>query len=205
MTPVDIKISVILPTYLGEYKNAASNREVKLRRAITSALLQSHINFELIIVCDGCQRSYDIASEFKDERIKLIKIEKQPIWSGVVRNTGLDAATGVLCCYLDNDDVFGYEHLAYLAKGVAKYPLFDWYLFNDLVYVGSKGQFVERRCELIKYKCGTSNIAHKNFARWNVNDNYDHDWNFITKLKQSNYVRIDGFYLVCHIPKKLDI
>ena len=201
----DIKISVILATYLGEYKGAASNREMKLRRAITSALLQSHSNFELIIVCDGCERSYEIACEFNDERIKIIRLPKQPLWSGVVRNAGLDAATGVLCCYLDNDDVFGFEHLAYLAKGVAAHPEFDWYFFNDLIYVGNTGKFVERRCELIKYKCGTSNIAHKNYARWNENDNYDHDWNFITKLKKSNYVRITGFYLVCHIPEKLDI
>ena len=48
-----MKISVIMPVYLGDYEGCASNREVKFVRAINS-FLKNNFDAELIIVSDDC-------------------------------------------------------------------------------------------------------------------------------------------------------
>ena len=198
-------ISIIMASYLGAYKGAASDRENKLRRAINSVLLQKIHEWELIVIADGCDRTCEIVAEYPDERVQCYKIPKQKIWSGIVRNTGVNIAKGDYIVYLDNDDVLGPSHLQMIADGIAAHPDFDWYLFNDMIPHESK--FIERACNLQRHKCGTSNIAHKRtLAQWAPDDTYDHDWHFIQQLmKRGRYVRITGQYLVCHVPNKWDL
>ena len=94
-----------MPSYLGDYPNAASNREQKLPRAIESFLVQGI--GELIIIADGCEKTAQIASKYP---VKLITIDKQPPFSGTPRNTGIQEAQYDYIAYLDNDDVFGPRH-----------------------------------------------------------------------------------------------
>ena len=194
-----------MASYLGAYPTAAKNRDEKLKRAINSVLMQSYPNWELVVVADGCDKTADIVAEYADNRIQCYKIDKQPLWSGNVRNTGIRQASGDYIIYLDNDDVFGPAHIRLIAEGIQKHPDHDWYFFNDMIPIGTK--FTERQCAPHKFKCGTSNIAHRpDVAMWNIDDTYDHDWNFMRKLmKAGTYARIDGQYCVCHIPKKFDI
>ena len=201
-------ISVIMPSYLGEYKRAAKDRDKKIVRAINSVVKQTYKDWELVIVADGCNKTVDIVQEivdiYSEFQINIIYIDKQPTWSGVVRNTGLDAAKGDYCCYLDIDDALAPEHLAGIAKANKK----DWYWFDDYVWNGQ--EFRHRRCNINKPgQCGTSNVMHKrDLARWNVKDTYAHDWNFIKNLKRAStsyeYVKA-GRYLVAHVPGKFDI
>ena len=61
------KFSVIMPSFLGEYSRAAQNREEKIVRSIDSCLDQ--MDFELIIVADGCQKTVEIVTDkFKGEK-----------------------------------------------------------------------------------------------------------------------------------------
>ena len=46
-------ISVVMASYLGEYKSAAKNRDIKIRRAVESVLSQT-VPVELVVVADGC-------------------------------------------------------------------------------------------------------------------------------------------------------
>ena len=64
------KITVIMPSYLGEYPTAASNREVKFRRAVESFLIQEL--GKLIIIADGCQKTLEIAAEYNSPSITTI-------------------------------------------------------------------------------------------------------------------------------------
>lgn len=197
-------ISVILPTFLGPYAKAATDREPKLRRAIQSVIDQTFQDWQLVVVCDGCERSLEIVKEFSDSRIKALLIDKQPMFSGMVRNMGLDHASGELICYLDNDDYFGADHLELISQPKG----FNWLFFND--YTLTKDGFAERYCYLKSGKCGTSNIAHKREmkARWDVKNRYGaDDWTFIQKLQYEsvNFTTCQGRYLVCHIPNKYDI
>lgn len=202
-----MRFSIITPSYLGDYRNAGKDRPRKLRRAINSVMLQNtNLEFEQIVVADGCPLTAEIIkSEFKQELsdgiLRLIEIPKQKNFSGVPRNTGINAAKGEWICYLDNDDILGGDHLEILNRHVNG---FDWVFFNDLVSDGK--QFIERYCYFRPYQCGTSNIAHRRSmrSRWKERNSYGtDDWQFINILKNEskNYATIKTpEYVVCHIP-----
>lgn len=195
-------ISIILPTYLGNYKHAATGRDWKLSRAIQSVIEQKYQDWQLVVVCDGCRDSLDIVKQFEDSRIKALLIDKQPMFSGIPRNTGIQYATGEWICYLDNDDFLGADHLELISRGMDGN---DWLFFNDWTLNGD--YFYERTCYLKQAKCGTSNIAHKRsmLSRWDVKSSYGFDdWTFIQRLRSEsqNWAKCEGQYLVCHIPYK---
>ena len=83
-----------MASFLGDYRGSASNKEGKIVRAIDSVLCQSFEDFELIVIADGCEKTVDIVRNITDKRIRLFYIEKQTMWSGLVRNTGLEMAKG---------------------------------------------------------------------------------------------------------------
>lgn len=88
-------ISVLLPVF---------NAERYIREAIKSVLNQTYDNFELMIIDDGSvDNSVDIASEFRDKRIRLFRTNHQ----GLVRalNFGLERAKGRWIARMDADDV----------------------------------------------------------------------------------------------------
>lgn len=198
-------ISIIMPSYLGDYKKAAKDRDTKIVRAIHSVLKQTYVDWELIVVADGCEKTVKIVGDIHDSRIRILFVPKQPIWSGKVRNTGLDDADGKYCLYLDIDDAFAPTHLSEIFVYLQDK---DWYWTDDYVWNGT--EFRHRKCNVVKVgQCGTSNLIHKkDLARWNEKDTYAHDWNFIRSLhkasKEYEYIR-GGKYLVCHVPGRWDI
>ena len=205
-----MKISVIMPVHLGDRKHAAKDRQRKFIRAVNSFLRQE-ADCELVIVSDGDKQACQIVmDEFADEMdcglINLTYMQKQPDFSGNLRNKGIEEARGEWICYLDADDVFGPEHLTVLA---AQMDGCDWIFFNDLIW--DKTEFVERTCMIEPYKCGTSNIAHKRLmqARWKAKNEYGKDdWYFINQLRREskNWSKVDTpEYCVCHIPRRYDI
>jgi glycosyltransferase involved in cell wall biosynthesis len=211
------KISVIMASHLKEYPHCAEDRVVKFHRAINSFLNQSYYNKELIVVSDGCEvTASEIRHYDNNPLIKFTMIEKQPIFSGNVRNVGCILATGNIICYLDTDDMMGINHLGSIINGFNHYNDVDWVYFNDYVIyrfnpvtkdILAKG---ERDVQLDYGTIGTSSIAHKNNTEINWVDcnGYGHDWTFIkTKLIDTGkkHQKINGTeYLVCHIPNSVD-
>jgi len=202
-----MKVSIITPSFLGKYRNAAEDRERKLIRAVRSALLQEYADIEVIVIADGCELTMQIIKEWFREplesgKLRLIQIPKQKPFSGDVRNAGIEAATGDLICYLDADDFLGADHVSTIVKGFTG----DWVWFNDMILKGDN--FEERTCSLKLGFCGTSNIAHKRSmaARWHPVNTYGRDdWNFILELLDEcpHGARIETpAYIVCHIPYK---
>src|SRR3990172_406995 len=99
---MSVKISIVTASFLGEYDYSATDRIAKFHRAINSFINQSYPNVELIVVADGCySTATELAKYLPNPNIKLIQIEKEPLFSGNVRNTGLFFATGDYVCYLD--------------------------------------------------------------------------------------------------------
>lgn len=182
-------ISVVMPSYLGNYPTAASNRDQKLSRAIESFLAQEI--GELIVVADGCHKTVEIASKYP---VKTILIDKQPHFSGVPRNTGIQAAQYNYIAYIDNDDVFGNGHLQAIADNVDT----DWLYWDD--YVDGEVRPVWLEISHI----GTSAIAHKKSLDCKWGDGYGHDWGFIQQLKNYSSKRITTNYQVMHIPGIID-
>ncbi len=205
-------ISVIMASYLGEYPGCASNRKEKFRRAVDSFLEQKYPHKELIVVSDGCQDTIDIIEKeysfYLHKEIHLVKLKKQPLFSGNVRHSGVHEAHGDIVCYLDSDDMFGANHLQTIVDNFER-DNFDWCFYND-VLMYSKTMIVTRFVETILGSIGTSSIAHKRKlkkAEWKGCDKYNHDWLFIQKLIKNypNSKRIYGcHYIVRHVHNELE-
>jgi len=187
--------SIILPSYLGDYPNSAINKPKKLQRAIESVMDQTIPNYELIVIADGCQQTIEIAKEYN---CTLLEIPKQPIWSGLVRNTGIENATQDWIIYIDADDYWGREHLQKISDGMC--CSYKWFWFDDIIFSGGKWQ--ERSCNIrVKGRCGTSNIVHQRSLPVKWRDGYLHDWYFIQQLNKYDNKKINETeYFVCHIP-----
>lgn len=91
------KFSVIVPVY---------NTEQYLDQCLGSLLLQSHKDYEIIIVNDGStDRSSDIIEKYVSEYPDKIRTISQ-VNSGLsaARNTGISQASGEYLCFVDSDD-----------------------------------------------------------------------------------------------------
>ena len=203
-----MKFSVIIASYLGEYRTAAKNRDKKIIRAVNSVLNQTYQDFEIIVTADGCEKTVQIMKKITDPRVTTIKIPKSKLWSGEPRMTGIDNASGEFIIYLDIDDIYGENHLKNIADQVGSH---DWVWFDDIRFNPKLNQWYENPCDISQIsRHGTSNICHKRVlpivAKWD-HVGYAHDYYFILQLKHNvNYVKIQGGeYYVCHIPGGYDV
>lgn len=212
------KFSIVIASYLGQYKSAASNREAKLRRALLSTVQQNYPpnQYEVLLIADGCDRTAEIymemaGSELKGTNTRCLKIERSKLWSGRPRNAGIQQAINDWIVYLDIDDMIGPDHLAKIAAGIERNPKpVDWVYFGDWSYNGKDQCFRPHDINIAKKgECGTSNIAHRKAinAQWPTSGNYMHDWYFIGTLRRhtQRYAEIiRPEYLICHVPGILD-
>ncbi len=93
---MNTKVSVIVPTF---------NRPERLRKALTSALNQEGIDFEILVVNDSQDESpvIDVINGLNDSRIRYFRNSRSKGANGA-RNTGIIEATGNLVSFLDDDD-----------------------------------------------------------------------------------------------------
>jgi glycosyltransferase involved in cell wall biosynthesis len=181
------KVSVIMASYLGEFQNSATQREKKYIRAVKSFLNQSYPNKELIIVADGCTRTYEIYKENweNNPEVNCIIITKQPIYSGLVRTEGLREATGDIITYLDNDDVLGKTHIETIINQFTDDV--DWVYYDDYLVMSADFKKLMKREVGPRYgSIGTSSISHRNLPQMKVtglfSNGYGHDWIACMKL-----------------------
>lgn len=197
------RFSIILPSFLGDYKGAAKDRPNKLIRAIDSVLAQTFQDFEIIVVADGCEETYNLVlNRYQaDSRIDCLLIRKQPLWTGVARNTGISNAAGEIIAYLDGDDKLGPNHLQIIHDNFGEN---QWVWFNDHCMT-AKGTMNERQIMIHKrYQNGTSNFAHRRECKavWGNGYGLD-DFNAIQSLirQYPKYTKIPTpEYIVCHVP-----
>jgi len=203
--------TVVMPSYLGHYPTAAKDRDQKIHRAIQSVIDQTFQDWQLIIICDGCDKTFEIIKEnyFNEPRIDCYKIKKEPLWSGTPRNVGISLAKGEYICYLDIDDFFGPNHLQIIHSGIHGSEKKDWVWFDD--YEGTRfGEFKRIKRDIHrKANHGTSNICHlKDLAQWSAKGTYLHDFEFVMNLKKKslkfNKIEIPQYY-ICHVPNRVDI
>ena len=204
------KVSTIIPSFCGNYTGCATKREMKLIRAIDSWLNQTHYDKELILVSDGRPDTEEIYHDKYSSKhnIKFIKLEKQPLFSGNVRQAGLDLSSAEIITYLDSDDYFTPSHLSNIDSRMEERGL-DWCYFSDYLKVDKKNIQQRPVHVLSNGVIGTSNIAHRRSLNvsWSGCDGYGHDFIFIQRLMSAsnNYEQIYGCgYIVCHTPNQID-
>lgn len=207
-----MKISVIMPSFLGEYEGCATDREDKLVRAINSFLSNSYPNKELIVIGDNCEKTENIINEMYGNETLVDKIKffnfkkKQPLFSGKLRSKGIEIASGQIICYLDSDDIIADGHLDSIVSQMIDSE-FDWCYYND--FVRAEDGLHPKTVELEHGSIGTSSIAHLRNKKinWDGCDGYGHDYKFVQRLMNwsSNYDKIYGCtYIICHVPNQTD-
>jgi glycosyltransferase involved in cell wall biosynthesis len=112
MTPT---VSVIIPTF---------RRPDSLQRAIRSALGQTGVSVEVIVLDDDPEHSgASAAAAFSDERLAYVRCERPS--GGVpaqVRNAGLAMARGEFTYFLDDDDELEPGALAAMSEALREHP-----------------------------------------------------------------------------------
>lgn len=206
-----MRFSVIMPVYLESYQTSsiksASNPEYKFVRAVDSFLKQSFTDAELIIVADGCKKARLLyLKKFINGcyNIRFKYIDKQPMFSGVVRQTGIEMAKGDVICYLDSDDYFGRLHLEIINSNFDT-DLFSWVYYDDILIKSEDLTVTEvRNVRPVHASIGTSSIAHKRSLNVQWGDGYGHDIRMIEKyLFPHPYSKIKmPQYCVCHCAGK---
>jgi glycosyltransferase involved in cell wall biosynthesis len=103
-------VSVIIATY---------NWSNVLRLAIHSVLWQTHQDFEILVVGDGCtDDSEAVAQSFGDARIRWHNLAINAGHQTAPNNAGLRLARGRYIAYLGHDDIWHPEHLRTLVATI---------------------------------------------------------------------------------------
>lgn len=105
-------ISVVIPLY---------NKETLISNTLSTVLIQSYQDYEVIVVDDGStDNSVAEVEKVQDPRIRLIRQQNAGV--SVARNRGVEAAKGDLIAFLDADDEWKPEYLATQYHLSQKYP-----------------------------------------------------------------------------------
>lgn len=105
-------ITVVIPTY---------NWSAALRCAITSVLLQTEQNFEVLVVGDGCtDDSEAVVAEFNDPRIRWHNLDRNYGSQWVANNYGNEHAAADWIAYLGHDDIWYPTHLEAVLRTAAQ-------------------------------------------------------------------------------------
>jgi glycosyltransferase involved in cell wall biosynthesis len=198
-----MRFSVIMPVCLSPYEaegiKSATNPEAKFIRAVNSFLMQTFTDAELIIIADGCLIAQQLYKKYHHDNIRFIFIDKQPLFSGKVRQAGIDIAQGEIITYLDHDDFIGEDHLKIINENFTG----DWVYYNDYRIKGSEGAkliFIERQVSPQLYYIGTSMLSHRKDLNVVWGDGYAHDWRMIERYllpHQGTKIETPRYY-VCH-------
>ena len=139
-------VSIIIPVY---------NAQQYIAKCIDSVISQSYINWELILVDDGCtDKSGEICDKYaqKDKRIKVFHKKNGGVSSA--RNTGISEAVGEWLYFIDSDDFIDSDTLSKSIKKInVEIPdLIVHGLVNDYIYNGKSCSLSYKTIEDNDYK-----------------------------------------------------
>ncbi|MBB5631919.1 glycosyltransferase involved in cell wall biosynthesis [Cryobacterium mesophilum] len=135
----EAKISVILPYY---------NGAAFISGALASILRQSVAPHEVMVINDGsteeASAALRTAIDMHSDALTIHLIEQENQGQSASRNRGVDAATGDLMAFLDQDDEWRPEHLAHLSAPFESSPELGW-TYSDFDEIDGQGKIVTRQ------------------------------------------------------------
>jgi len=106
-------VSVVIPVF---------NRAQLISRALQSVLAQSYGHFEIIVVDDASTDDLaEVLAKFADPRLHSI-VHPQNRGAAAARNTGIAAAQGEFVAFLDSDDSWYADKLAFQVAAMRDQP-----------------------------------------------------------------------------------
>ena len=176
-------VSVVVPTY---------RRPDLLRRAVASALEQTYLNVEVLVVGDHCSFVDDVVGSMDDPRLRHWNLARHHGDLGAApRNYALKAmARGTLVAYLDDDNWWKPLHLESLVGLLLAEPRAA-FAFSSFEVAGET--IVCRRPR--HYQIDTSALVHRRsllerFGYWRAPSEagYAHDWEFVSRWQGEPWV-----------------
>jgi glycosyltransferase involved in cell wall biosynthesis len=125
---------------------ATHNRLAMLKEALSSALNQTGVAFEVLVVANGCtDGTNDYLGELRDDRVVPL-IFDEPLGATAARNAGLRSAQGRFLAFLDDDDVWAPDKLRAQLDAMAESAR-AW-CYTGCVYIDRSGQVVAGKAPL---------------------------------------------------------
>ncbi|MGD6901159.1 glycosyltransferase [Bacillus infantis] len=116
------KVSIIIPFYNCEY----------IAQSISSAVNQTYLNKEVIVVNDGSDRHIEKISPFRD---RIIYLEKENGGTASAVNMGIQHSTGEYFSWLSSDDLFNLRktelQMAFMKKVNASASYTNFHIINN--------------------------------------------------------------------------
>jgi len=105
-----------------------------LAEAIDSALAQTYLNREVIVVDNGStDHSREVMAQYGD---KIVPVFQEQGGQSAAFNAGFAASRGEILCFLDADDAYLPEKVAEVVRVFVEHPERQW-CFHMLQFVGS--------------------------------------------------------------------
>ena len=124
-------VSVIIPTY---------NRARYLREAVESVLAQTYTDWELIVVDDGStDETRRVVQSYVSRDPRVFYRAQANRGEGAARNTGIQLARSRYVAFLDDDDLWLPEKLAWQLEALAHHPEAPW-VFGDGQLIADDGR-----------------------------------------------------------------
>ncbi len=128
--------SIVLPTY---------GRGCHIKPSIESVLGQSFVDFELIVVGDGCADDTEkTVRSFPSEKIIWLNLPHNSGSQSFPNNEGIRSSRGRWIAYIGHDDIWAPNHLELIFGMIASTELLDFVISGCVFYgpVGSDEYYV---------------------------------------------------------------
>ena len=200
------KVSIIVPIY---------NSEKYIKSCVDSLINQTYHNIEILLIDDGSKdNSFQICSEFTDERIKIYKKENGGVSSA--RNFGLQKATGYYVTFVDSDDLVEKDYIEFLVKAISHDGI-DLSICNFYSHARKKSEFIvdvksqeeifyhilndARYSGYVWNKLYKLDIIRKNKLSFNekifVCEDFLFNCHYISFIKKATYVKAQLYWYNC--------
>ena len=110
------QVSVIMPSY---------NTAQLIAASLDSVLQQTFSDFEIIVVNDGSPDTIDLEKILQPYQSKIVYLKQQNKRAAGARNTAIAKARGEFLAFLDSDDIWLPDHLAFQMQLFEENPALD--------------------------------------------------------------------------------